>query len=89
MASFMQKLQQVDIVRLPSKMLTYELVNGSFQQERIVKGFEPYAVHLVPRRFPVTRRDLTDDIVRHSEIRVKLNASRSRKVKKRQKEDER
>jgi hypothetical protein len=76
MASFMQKLEQVDIVRLPSEVLAHELVNGPLQQERIVKGYEPYAVHLMPRRFPVTRRNLTYDILRHGKIRVKLSASR-------------
>lgn len=76
MASFMQKLEQVDIVRLPSEVLAHELVNGPLQQERVVKGCEPYAIHLMPRRFPVTLRDLIDDIIRHGEVRVKLGASR-------------
>lgn len=75
MASFVQKLEQVGIVRLPSKVLAHELVNGPFQQERIVEGFEPNIIHLMPCRLPVTRRDLIDDILRHGEVRVKLNIS--------------
>jgi hypothetical protein len=75
MASFVQKLEQVDIVRLPSEVLAHELVNGPFQKERIVEGFEPNIIHLMPRQFPVTRRDLIDDILRHGEVRVQLSAS--------------
>lgn len=75
MASFVQELEQVEIVRLPSEVLAHELVNGPFQQERIVEGFEPDIIHLMPRQFPVTRRDLIDDILRHGEVRVQLNAS--------------
>ena len=63
MASFVQQLEQVDIVSLPSEVLANELVNAPFQQERIVEGFEPNIIHLMPRRFPVTRRDLIDDIL--------------------------
>jgi hypothetical protein len=75
MASFVQKLEQVDIVRLPSEVLAHELVNGPFQKERIVEGFEPNIIHLMPRQFPVTRRDFIDDILRHGEVRVQLSAS--------------
>ena len=48
MARFVQELEQVDVVRFSSEVLAHELVDGSLQQERVVEGFEPYAVHLVP-----------------------------------------
>lgn len=62
MARFVQELEQVDIVRFSSEVLADELENGTLQQERIVEGFESYAVRLVPRRFPMPRRDLVHDI---------------------------
>jgi hypothetical protein len=48
MASFVKEFDQVDVVRFMSEVLAHELESGTLQKERIVEGFESYAVHLMP-----------------------------------------
>ena len=74
MPGFVYKLEQVDVVRLVSKMLAHKLENGPFQQERIVDGIKTHALDAMPRLFPMARRNLVHDIIRNQEVRVQLRA---------------
>ena len=74
MTGFVYKLEQVDVARLISKVLTHKLENGPFQQERIVDGLEPHALDAMPRLFPVTYCNLVHEIIRDQEVGVQLHA---------------
>ena len=70
MAGFVYKLEQVDVIRLISKVLAHKLENGPFHQERIIDGLEPHALYAMPGQFPMTRLNLVHDIIRNQEVRV-------------------
>ena len=72
MAGFVYQLEQVDVVRLISKVLAHKLENGPFHKERIVDGLKPHALDTMPGRFSVTHLNLVHDIIRYQEVGVEL-----------------
>jgi hypothetical protein len=76
MSGFMYKLEQVDVVRLISKMFAHKLENGPFYQKRIIDGLEAHSLDAMPGQFPMTRLNLVNDIIRNGEVRMQLCTGR-------------
>jgi hypothetical protein len=73
--NLMEELQQMDIKRLLPKMQLEEMVNGSFQHERIVDGDVIHALDSEPTRLTATSNRLVHHVVCDEEVGLELSIS--------------
>ena len=69
----MEKLEEVNIVALLSKMTLDKVVNRRLEHERVVYGDDPDFRVLVPARLPPTGDGRVHDIVGYKEKRLQLS----------------